>query len=302
MPKVTVIIPLYNKQAEIARAIGSVLAQTHTDVTVLVVDDASTDGSAGIVKQMGDPRVVLSRQEHRGAASARNRGIKEARTDLIAFLDADDEWKPGFLETTLALAERYPDAGLWATAFEEVSEDGRRRERLGFSRVPTRPEGGLIDDFFLSMLKFPPVCSSNVVARKAIFEEIGGFPEAEVLGEDWDTWARVALRYKIGFSPAVEMIYHADASNRAEKAQRFHGVETTLTRTLRAALAENRFMTTKRRSVELFLGKHLLKVAQHCLEAGNTTRARELICEAGALHAFPAKRCRLWLRSLQSRN
>ena len=298
MPNVTAIIPLYNKRAEIARAIGSVLAQTHPDVTVLVVDDASTDGSDEIVRQHGNPRVVLVRQEHRGAAAARNRGIKEARTDLIAFLDADDEWKPDFLKTTLALAERYPDAGLWATAFEEVSEDGRRRERLGFRRVPARPEGGLIDDFFLSMLKFPPVCSSNVLGRKSIFEKTGGFPEAEVLAEDWDTWTRIALRYKIAFSPTIEMIYHADASNRAEKSQRFHGVETTLARTLRAALAENRFATTKRRSVELFLGKHLLKIAKHCLEAGHTARTRELIWEAGALHAFPAKRFKLWLNTL----
>ncbi len=298
MSRVTVIMPLYNKRAEVGRAISSVLAQAHQDLALLVVDDASSDGSADEVKRFTDPRVRLIRQEHRGAAAARNRGIKEAGTDLIAFLDADDEWRPDFLRTALAIHARHPDAGIWATAYEAVDEKGRCVRQLGFRGIPRTLDGGLLDDFFLSMLKFPPVCSSNVMSKKSIFAKTGGFPEAEVLAEDWDTWVRVALRYRIAYSPVIGMVYHADASNRAEKAHRFHGVETTLARTLRAALAEDRFTTTKRRSVELFLGKHLLKIAKHCMEADNAARARELIREAGQLRAFPAKRCRLWLKTL----
>ena len=91
------------------------LAQTEQEFEVIVVDDGSTDGGAAIVEHFADPRIRLITQENRGASAARNRGIRESWADLVAFLDADDEWYPAFLETALDLRRRYPGAGLYAT-------------------------------------------------------------------------------------------------------------------------------------------------------------------------------------------
>ena len=109
---ISVAIPLYNKRREIARTIQSVFDQTFQQFEILVIDDGSTDGGADIVAQIGDPRVRLIRQANAGVSAARNHAISEAKTELIAFLDADDEWKPGFLAAIWDLRERFPEAGL----------------------------------------------------------------------------------------------------------------------------------------------------------------------------------------------
>ncbi|MGI6022871.1 MAG: glycosyltransferase family 2 protein, partial [Methanoculleus sp.] len=94
MPEVSVVIPLYNKAPYIARALASVITQTCQGFEVIVIDDGSTDGGAEIVRRLDDTRIRVIRQENRGVSAARNRGIESARTDFIAFLDADDEWMP----------------------------------------------------------------------------------------------------------------------------------------------------------------------------------------------------------------
>ena len=104
---VTVVIPLFNKVHEVSRTLESVLQQSSPPVAVVVVDDGSTDGGDRIVEQHSDPRVRLIRQPNAGPGPARNRGIDEASTDLVALIDADDEWLPGFLETALQLRSRW---------------------------------------------------------------------------------------------------------------------------------------------------------------------------------------------------
>ncbi|NLB79493.1 MAG: glycosyltransferase family 2 protein, partial [Clostridiaceae bacterium] len=117
-PKVSVVIPLYNKAPYIMRSLRSVLAQSYQNFEIVVVDDGSTDGGGDIVLSVGDPCIRLIRQENGGVSAARNRGIQEAKADLIAFLDADDEWKPSFLELILDMYSNYPDAGLYGTCYE----------------------------------------------------------------------------------------------------------------------------------------------------------------------------------------
>ena len=94
VPAISVVIPLYNKVKYIRRALDSVLNQTSADLEVIVVDDGSTDGGGHVVLRQHDGRVRLIRQGNKGVSVARNRGVSEARADLIAFLDADDEWLP----------------------------------------------------------------------------------------------------------------------------------------------------------------------------------------------------------------
>ena len=111
---VSVVIPLYNKADTITRAIQSVLKQTISEWELIVVDNGSTDDGGRHVEAIKDSRIRLIRQENKGVSMARNRGVEEATCDYIAFLDADDEWKPLFLEQSLSLQKEYPECDLYA--------------------------------------------------------------------------------------------------------------------------------------------------------------------------------------------
>lgn len=214
MPLFSVVIPLYNKEPHVKRAIDSVLAQKVQDFEIIIVDDGSTDKSAEVVRNFTDLRVRLIQQENAGVSAARNRGIKEARTDLIAFLDADDEWTPNFLETILRLREKYPGAGAYAMAYN-ISKFGNIRPAR-YNAVPPAPWEGLLPRYFLSVATGEhPVCSSATCIPKNIFLKVGLFQTSAWWGEDEDLWGRIALRYPIAFSCEIGAVYHKEATNRA---------------------------------------------------------------------------------------
>lgn len=209
----SVVVPLYNKVAQIRRAINSVLAQTYPNFELIVVDDGSHDGGGALVRQMPDPRIRLIVQANVGAAAARNTGIRAARAELVALLDADDEWLPDFLETVLGLQARHPNAGIYATAYR-LCQEGKTR-RPAFWHCVASPEGGLLEDYFRAALGPPPVCSSAVMISKPVLAEVQHFPVGVRRGEDLQTWAAIALRYRVAWSPVDGAVYHLSADNRA---------------------------------------------------------------------------------------
>ncbi len=297
MHRISVVIPLYNKENEIERCLRSVVDQSLSPLEVLVIDDGCTDASAEKVAAFTDERIRLIQQTNQGAAAARNRGITEAEGDLVAFLDADDEWKPGFLATAAGLVERVPSAMLFATGCDIV-EGNDRVVAQRYERLPADPEGGLIEDFFLSMTRYPPVNSSNTLCKRAVFDEVGLFPVGEELAEDWDMWTRIALRHPVAYHPRVEAVYHTGAENRAMRNLSFTGKDTALLTTLRAALESGGFPHTRRESVEQFMARHLLEIAKHLIIAGKRPAARTRIREAWPLHGAEGKCVRWWLRSI----
>ncbi len=214
MPKISVVIPLFNKERHIVRAINSVLAQTVQDFEIVVVNDGSKDGGGDIVRVMTDSRIRLIHQENGGVSSARNKGIKESYTELIAFLDADDEWKPIFLETVLNLKERFPGAGAYVTAYEIKGHYGKIYSP-NYKAIPLAPWEGVIPNYFESILGDLPVWSSAIMIPKKVFNVCGVFPLGERLGEDLDMWLRVALRYPIAFSRKIGAIHFQNAQERA---------------------------------------------------------------------------------------
>lgn len=214
-PTVSVVIPLYNKAPHIARALDSVLAQTVQDFEVVVVDDGSTDSGGQIVASYTDSRIRLIRQENQGVSAARNRGIKEAQSDFLAFLDADDEWSPNHLESLLRLRNLFPEAGAFSTAYFHVQQ-GRDAFPAKIYGIPDSPWEGLFPDYFLSAsMGESPVWSSAVAIPSSVFETVGLFEVGEKMGEDLDMWGRIALRYKIAFSWQGPAHYREDAEERA---------------------------------------------------------------------------------------
>ncbi len=171
MPKVSVIIPVYNGAATIGRALASVFAQTFTDYEVVVVNDGSTDDTASVLAGYGD-RIRVMTQPNRGLPAARNAGVRASSGEYVAFLDDDDEWMPQMLERCAAVLDEDPECGLVYAGALKVDLDGR-------SMPDQSSENDDIDSPTMEQMLARPwiVVPSQVMVRRAILERCDGFEE-----------------------------------------------------------------------------------------------------------------------------
>ncbi len=227
---VSVIIPTYNRKETLLRALRSVLHQTRPPEEIIVVDDGSTDGTGAVVQQEF-PSVRYLRQENRGISAARNRGIREASGEWVAFLDSDDEWLPRKLERqlealehTLILeteltrpnflhgsrithhvasdnlpAELTPPISTSPSHFSKYSlchtnEIWIRRGRRVNPKKKHAKSGGYIYQKCLPLCVISP---SSVIIHRSVFEEVGLFDESLPVCEDYDLWLRICCRYPV---------------------------------------------------------------------------------------------------------
>ena len=204
---ISIVIPLYNKENTIARALNSVLAQTYQDFEIVVVDDGSTDEGAAIVEQYADPRIRLIRQANAGVSAARNKGIEEANGEYVAFLDADDEWMPEFLEEIVTLQHEFPACKAQATNYTFNSYGVKSPTIL--RKIPFQGERGVLTNYFkVASCSNPPVWTSAVCVERSLLKEIGGFPLNIKIGEDLLTWARIAVRTHWAYSMKSFALYN----------------------------------------------------------------------------------------------
>lgn len=204
---ISVVIPLYNKEKEIARTLRSVLAQTSQPLEIIVVDDGSTDGSAARVEEIGSPLIRLIRQENRGVSAARNRAMQEACGEYAALLDGDDTWEPGYLAEIERLIAAYPGCGAYATSFNV--DDGHH-----LTPGDTPQTEGVVDFFTEALSHYVLIPSSTTLRRKPALS-LGGFPEGMRMGEDQYLWTKLARTSPVCFSPARLVRYSKAASNRS---------------------------------------------------------------------------------------
>jgi succinoglycan biosynthesis protein ExoO len=212
---IAAIIPLYNKEPYIARAITSVLAQTRAVEEIIVVDDVSTDGSAEQVLAFCDPRIQLVRRSdpaQRGLPATRNVGIRAARSRWIALLDADDRWHDHFIEEVHDLLSQASErVGCLFTGWENVWPDGRViRDKFSASFPEQRVRQLDFDAFVSEWLRYGgcPIFPSGVVLRRDILVESGLFLERCRRGEDKEMWLRVIARSDVLCSSRVCSSYH----------------------------------------------------------------------------------------------
>ncbi len=216
---ISVIIPLYNKEASVATALRSVLAQTYQDFEIVVVDDGSTDGSVAVVETFDDARIRLIRQQNAGVSAARNRGTAEAKGEYVSFLDADDEWTPGFLEEIQALQEAFPDCKAQATNYTFCSNGVKSSTIL--RKLPFDGERGVLSNYFeVASCSHPPVCSICVCIERKLLQEIGGFPIGIKSGEDLLTWARIAVRTQWAYSRKAYPVFNIEGYGINERPKR----------------------------------------------------------------------------------
>jgi glycosyltransferase involved in cell wall biosynthesis len=199
MPKVSVIIPTYNRARFVTNAIDSVLAQTYSDYEIIVVDDGSTDNTREVLQPyMKDIRYIY--QNNAGVSAARNAGIHTARGTWVAFLDSDDEWLPNKLDMQMsALGENKNLVAHTVNVRFTRSGDGEstsfRRSRFPLQQVAGILEKPLVWQLKHSALAMPP----SFICRKAAAETAGMFDESLSIGEDYDFMCRVALEGSWGY-------------------------------------------------------------------------------------------------------
>lgn len=200
---ISIVIPLYNKEGRITSTLQSVIKQSFQNFEVVIVDDASTDHSVEEVKKITDSRIRLIYQSNAGVSAARNRGIEEAKGEYIAFLDADDEWEPEYLETQYNLTQQYPECSVFACNYEFKDSEGKVTSTI-IKKLPFKNKDGILSNYFeVASCSHPPLWTSAVVVKKTAIQSVGGFPISIKSGEDLLTWARLAVKYKIAFSTNV---------------------------------------------------------------------------------------------------
>ena len=206
-PRISVVMPLYNKAAYVQRAIESVLMQSDAVSEVIVVDDGSTDDSVARVEAMHCPKVRLVRQNNGGVSAARKRGIEEAKEDFICFLDADDVYLSGFVEEISSLIDRFPTATVYATGYLRRWPDGHEAENY-LPRVIDQNSAQIVCRVFRawSRSSFFHI-GSSCVRKRTFFEHDIFFPMGENVGEDQDVIFRLFEVGNVAFSPRPLMAY-----------------------------------------------------------------------------------------------
>ena len=229
-PIFSVIVPLYNKERYITRAIDSILGQSIEDFELIVVDDGSTDKGVKIVNQYTDSRIILIEQENAGPGAARNKGIENARGKYIAFLDADDIWLDDYLKTISDLIKKHPNAGAYSTSFKIKKENGTFAKHIIKPLSSNIEWEGIIPNYFQHLLmKNSPFWTGTICVKKEVFARIGDFQIELKRGQDIDMWIRIFLNYDIAFSTKEKAIYYLEASSMKGKDEKLNQTEHYLT-------------------------------------------------------------------------
>ncbi|MBA5690089.1 glycosyltransferase family 2 protein [Rugamonas apoptosis] len=243
----SVIIPLYNKAPFIEAAIASILAQQHQAFEIIVVDDGSQDEGPALVRAIADPRLRLIQIPNGGVANARNVGIAHARGELVCFLDADDWYRPAYLATQVAMAQRHPSGTFYATAYLRIPDGALPPAHWPALIMPPGPargaralawcqrlftaarDGGrppkavapghggaaemLIDDGY-RRLRYGSLFFTGSVAvrRDELLRFAPCFPVGESMGEDLDLWFRLMERMPFAYCPTPLVAYRVAVS------------------------------------------------------------------------------------------
>lgn len=216
---VAVVIPLFNKTATIVRALDGVMAQTCAPSEVIVIDDGSEDDGADKARSFSNslPGVRLIRQENAGPAAARNRGVRESRSQWIAFLDADDVWRPKHLEELNTLTLKFPDCAVYGTRFIEVPIRSHAPQIMDIDE----PDRGIVDYFSASASSGAPFFTSTVMANRDAIMATGGFPVGLTRGEDLVVWSLLAASGAVAVSSYVGGYYMRSATGLTQELAAF---------------------------------------------------------------------------------
>src|SRR6516165_6392330 len=290
-PRVSVVIPLYNKADVLKDTLAAVLRQTVQAFEVIIVDDGSTDGGGALVEAVQDPRFRLLRQANLGVSAARNRGILEAQAEWVALLDADDIW----LSTHLAdLVSAVEDAGVVGASTNYIFE------RSGLPAVSYAVPSQRVDDYFSFALANGgyPVHPSSVLFRREQLIDCGLFEVGKSMGEDLDMWCRLAFHGSFQYLARPSATYRNALDSGAvarhfKKAAPFPVFAQRLPKMISDGEVPEHLVTSARRYANFLLLEH----ARALLDCGEHRRAREVLLHECTLAWDPKRYLRRLLRT-----
>ncbi|MGB2635576.1 MAG: glycosyltransferase family A protein [Candidatus Acidiferrum sp.] len=278
--RVSVIVPLYNKERWIERALDSIAKQTFADFEIIIVDDGSTDQGPHIVAAYNDPRLRLVHQPNAGPGSARNRGIAEAHGEILAFLDADDEWLPDYLEGSLRFLDELDENVVSVSS-------GYIEYPAGVSRRPMWEARGIKEGPFRLTRRTDPMLAIHglaymspwsTVVRANVLRKWGGFYDRDrcLFAEDAYLWLKFLLNEAVSFRLTPAVNYHCEASELAKNYRGAHPVEPFLldpSGIETACPAELRSLLSKMLAIRAFKTACMLGYWGQWQRAGSLARA-----------------------------
>lgn len=217
MPKVSIIIPAYNAESTIKSTIEAVRNQTYRDYELIVINDGSTDRTAEIVREIADDRFKLFSYKNGGLATARNRGIRQATGEYIAFLDADDLWTKDKLEKQVAILETNPEVGV---VYSQTSYIDNESNFL-YNCEPVCFAGDVLKELLLTNFLHN---GSNPLIRQQAIATVGEFDCSLSSSEDWDFYLRLAARYPFAVVPEYQVLYRQTSNSMSSNVEKMKQV------------------------------------------------------------------------------
>lgn len=309
MPLVSVIVPTFNRAYCLARTVDSALAQTHTGIEVIIVDDGSTDGTAEMVqlRYAGDSRVRYLHQANGGVSHARNTGIAAANGSFIAFLDSDDVWKPWKIELQLACMDAYPEVVMVWTDMEAVDPTGhvfnKAYIRTMYSAYQAFGESSLFSHWqplkemtptlnaivgdarfltgtlFSQMIMGSLVHTSTVLLRRECVARVRGFnEELRYAGEDFDFHLRTCREGPVGFVDLAAIQYQRGMPDRLTRDEHRIHIAKNFLATVKPFIDNARDeIALPQQMIDSMLADTYLWIGQVQVDMGNNSDARKNI-------------------------
>lgn len=223
MAKVSVVIPAFNAESFILETLHSVLDSSYSDISVVVINDGSTDGTEDIVKTISDDRVVLFNRNNFGMSASRNFGINSNESEFIALVDSDDIWHPRKIELQVGLMERHPEIGLCFSEFSKYY--GGDISDFSTSSVTDEVDPDLSGFIYHKMIMTNWALPSSVLFRRSLWEEIGPFLCQDQQTDDWEYFVRASRCFKFAKIKSSLVLYRQPLNSLSRRVPEFNSTE-----------------------------------------------------------------------------
>ncbi len=264
MEKVSVVVPVYNREKTVVRAVDSVIEQSIKPEEIIVVNDGSTDGTADVIKDYGNKIIGINLPNNSGPSAARNEGVKHAKSDWIAFLDSDDCWEKDKLKSQKEFIERYP--------FYQIMQSQeiwiRNGKRVNPCRHHDKKSGWIWEPSLHRCLISP----SGVMMRKSLFERYGGFDEHLPVCEDYDLWLKISRNHPVGLDSTMRVIKYGGHED--QLSQKLPAMDRFRVKSLLGVL-QNEQVPYFRKKTAAVLREKLSILIQGCEKRGKYSEADE---------------------------